>query len=326
MPFGSGLDAQIGLAKESTYGTYVAPTRFYEFNNESIEPAVAKLYSRPLGTGRLQRTSRRRTFITGAGGDFEIDAVTRGLGLLLELMLGDVDTNQVGETDEYVHTFTASTDGKRGLYATVQVGRPDTSGTVQPFSYLGGKITGWTMTAAMDEILKIATTWDFKGQATSEALATASYATDPEPFTFLDGTLSIGGSGVGTVKGVSVTWAEALDTERRYFGNSKGEPLANGELAITGQLDSEFNSMTAYNAWVAGTEVVDMVLTFTGPLIPGESNPFKLVVTIPSLEYTGTAPTVGGPEIVQMNLPFKALDNGEDEIITIDYHTDDVTP
>lgn len=324
--YGSGLDAQIGLAKESTYGTFVAPTRFYEFNSESIVPAVQKLYSMPLGTGRFQRTSRRRTFVTGAGGNIEIDAVTRGIGLLLELMFGEVATAQVASTDEYTHTFTPSLDGKRGLSATVQVGRPSTDATVNPFSYVGGKVTGWTMSAALNEILKIQTTWDFMNQATDEALATPSYATDPEPFTFLDGTLSIDSSAVGTIKGVSLTMAEAMDTARRYFGNLKGEPLANGELAFTGQFDSEFNDMDAHDAWVAGTEIVDLDLTFTGPLIPGETNPFKLVVTIPSLEYTGSAPQVGGPEIVQQNLPFKALYNGTDEIITAVLHTDDTTP
>lgn len=328
MPLGTGLDAQVGLAKESGHGTYTAPTHFLEFNSASIEPTVTKLYSMALGSGRLQRTSRRRTYVTGGSGTLEIDAVNRGIGLLLELMFGSVVTAQVSTTDEYTHTFTPDEDGKRGLSATVQVGVPTTeaSDNVKAFSYVGGKITGWELSAQLDEILKISTTWDFKSVTTAETLGTPSYAVDPEVFTFLDGSLTIDGDAVGTVKGFTLTWEEAMDTERRYFGNEKGEPLANGELVITGQLDHEFTSIDAYNDWVAGAEVVDMVVTFALGDIPDGDDVFKLVITVPSLEYTGTAPTVTGPEVVQQNLPFKALWNGADEIITAVLHTDDITP
>ncbi|MGE4338198.1 MAG: phage tail tube protein [Pigmentiphaga sp.] len=323
MVLATGLDAQAGMVEESTYGTYVAPTRFYEFNSESIAPVVAKLYSRPLGSGRIQRTSRRRTSVTGAGGDINIDAVNRGMGVLLKQMFGKVTSAQVGETAEYTQTYVPDPNGKRGLSATVQVGRPSTDGTIRPFSYVGGKVIGWSLAAALDDIVKINTTWDFKTQTTSEDVETASYADDVVPFTFLDGALSIGGSPVATIKAVNVAWAEAQDTARRYFGNQKGEPLPNGMLELTGQFDSEFNDMAAHDAWVAGDEIVDAVITFTGETIPEESNPYKIVLTIPSLEYTGSAPAIGGPEVVQQNLPWMGLFNGEEELITLVYHTDD---
>ena len=323
MTFGTGLDAQIGMKKESTFGTAVTVDTFYEFNSESIEPEVVTIESMPLGSGRVMRTSRVRTYVKGAAGDFEIDAVNRGMGPLFEQMFGAVASAQVATTTEYTHTFTPHANGKRGLSATVQVGVPATTGTVHPFTYAGGKVIGWNMAAALDDILKISTSWDFASQTTATAIATPSYATDPEPFTFLDGTLSIDGSAIATVKNISLTAEEAMDTDREYFGNTRGEPLANGELVYTGEMESEFNSLTAYNAWVAGTEIVDMVVTFTGSTIPEESNPYKIVITIPSLKYTGTAPTVGGPEVVQQNLPFKALYNGTDSIITLVYHTDD---
>lgn len=326
MAYGTGIDAQIGMAEESTFGTYVAPTTFFEFNSESITPEVITNRSSPLGRGRVQYTSRVRTSVVGASGDFEVDAVNRGQGLLFKHMFGEVATAQVAATTEYTHTFTPdNTNGKRGLSATVQVGRPSTDGTIRPFSYLGGKVTGWEISAAVDEILKISTSWIFAGQTTAQAIATPSYATDPEPFIYLDGSVSIDGSAVGSVKGLTVGWEEALDNDRRYIGGTKGEPLANGMLAVTGTLESEFNNLDAYNAWTAGTEVVDLVITFEGSTIPSEANPYKIVITIPSLKYTGDAPAVGGPEIVQANTPFEALYNGTDELITLVYHTDDTT-
>lgn len=324
--FGTGLDAQLGMAKEVTFGTPVAVSRFFEFNSESIVPTVTEISRMPLGRGRFQRTTQHRTYVKGASGDFEIDAVNKGLGLLLEQMFGAVVVTQVDDTDEYVQVHTPHASGKRGLSATVQVGVPSTDGMVNPFTFSGGKITGWTMNAALDDILKISTSWNFASQTTQTALAVPSYPDDLLAFTFLDGTLSIDGDPVATMKSISLTAEEAMDTERDYFGNVRGEPLANGELVYTGQFDSEFNDMDAYNAWVSGTEIVDLAITFAAGEIPGTGNPYKLEITIPSLKYTGEAPQVSGPEVVQQNLPFKALFNGTDPIISCAYHSDDEAP
>lgn len=327
MAYGTGIDAQVGMATETTYGTYVAPSRFFEFNSSSLVPTVVELNSTPIGTGRVLRTSRALRYMRGGSGDLEVDAVTRGQGLLWRHMLGNVVTAQVGTTPEYTHTFTPdNTNGKRGLSATVQAGVPATSGTIQPFTFLGGKVTGWELSAAIDEILKISTTWIFSTASTSEVVATPSYATGPIPFTFLDGSATINAAAVSTIKGVTVGWSEALDEERNYLGGGRGEPLANGMLELTGTLEQEFNNMDAFNAWINGTEVVDLVLTFEGPAIPTISNPYKLVINIPSLKYTGESPSVSGPEIVQQNTPFQALYNGTDPLITVVLHTDDITP
>lgn len=327
MAYGTGIDGQVGMAEESTYGTFVAPTRFFEFNSSSLVPTVIELNSTPIGVGRVLRTSRALRYMRGGSGDLEVDAVTRGQGLLWKHMLGDVATAQVASTTEYTHTFTPdNTDGKRGLSATVQAGVPATDGTIHPFSFTGGKVTAWELSAAVDEILKISTTWIFSSATTSQAIATPSYAEDPIPFTFLGGAATIDGDAVSTIKGATVSWAESLDEERNYLGGTRGEPLANGMLEVTGTLEQEFNSLTAFNAWIAGTEIVDLELTFEGPTIPSESNPYKLVITIPSLKYTGEAPAVSGPEIVQQNTPFQALYNGTDPVITVVLHTDDETP
>jgi len=326
MATGTGLDAQIGLGIEASYGQVAVPSAFYEFNSESIEPTVTKLYSRPLGGGRFQRAARVRTAVTGAAGDITLDLVTHGLGKLFLMMFGAVDTQQVGGTDEYVHTFTPDADGLRGTSATVQVGRPSTDGVVHPFTYVGGKVTQWEIAAQMDAIATLKVTWDFQGVDLSQPLAVPSYPAEAQPFTFLDGSLTLDGQPFGTVRSVTLTGANALNTDRRSFGGVKREPLANNEWAYTGTFESEFESRDAYDAWVTGEQQANLILTFLGGTIPDTSNPYQLVITIPVIEYTGEAPTVDGPDVVAQNLPFKALWNGTDPIISLEYHTTDVTP
>ena len=55
-------------------------------------------------------------------------------------------------------------------------------------------------------------------------------------------------------------------------------------------------------------------------------NPHKLEITIPLIEYTGSAPKVSGPDIVEQLLPFRALHNGTDPLFSIAYHTSDTAP
>lgn len=323
---GSGLSAQLGIGLEETYGVYEEPDRFFEFNSESIKPDVKKLYSRGRGSGQYQRASRVTTFIVGGGGELDIDAVTKGIGRLLLLAFGQVATTAIGETDENRHRFTNVSDGLAGLSATVQVGRPSADGVVQPFSYVGGKLIKLKLSSAMDDILKIVTTWDFANETTAEDLAVASYPAGAVPFTFLGGTLTLDGDSAATIKGVTIETNRPLKTDRRSFGNHKREPIQNDEFTATGQFESEFESMDAYDAWVSGEQQANLVVSWLGPLIPEETAPYKIVATIPVLEYTGTAPQVDDDDVLDQNLPFKALWDGTNPLITVDLHTDDATP
>src|SRR5579875_1108124 len=326
MATGSGLDAQIGLAIEAAFGTFLAPTDFYEFNNEKLDPTVQELNSMPIGAGRFQKASRVVTFITGGSGTFEVDLVTKGMGKLFKMMFGAVDVQQVDDTDEYVHTFTPDVNGMRGLSASLQKGVPAAgSGAIVPLNFVGCKVTQWEIKCDTDAIAKLTTTRDFKGVDTVATLATPSYPADAAPFTFLDGSLTVGGVAVAAVKSITLQGANALATDRRYFGNNKGEQLANGEWAYTGSFDSEFVSRTAYDAWVNGTQLANVVLTFqSGEIAAGV--PYKVVVTMPVIKYTGSAPEISGPDIVQQSLPFSVLWNETDPIISVAYHTTDQTP
>jgi hypothetical protein len=55
-----------------------------------------------------------------------------------------------------------------------------------------------------------------------------------------------------------------------------------------------------------------------------ESTTFPYVeVTIPKVRFDGGSPTVGGPDVLTVELPFKALNDGTNAPITIDYMTSD---
>lgn len=321
MAIGSGLSAQFGFVGESSYGTYTVPTRFLEFTGESLKNAPGKIYGRGIGRSRFQRKDRVRTYSKGAAGDVEFDVMTTGAGLLFKHMLGKLTVAQVAATTEYTHTAEPNPAGMAGLSATLQVGRPANDGTVHPFSYPGAKCTEWVMDVEVDKPLHVKTSWDAKREDVAQGLAAASYASDGTRLTFLDAALTLDGT-TASIKKCSISGKIAQDVGRRFIGNGKLEPIDNGEFEITGQLDTEFESLALYNKFLAGT-TAKLVLTFSYGTITGASTPYKLVVTIECLEYTGDTPNVSGDDVVSQSLPFKALYDGTNPLIKLVYHTSD---
>lgn len=231
-------------------------------------------------------------------------------------------TGGVNGTDtRYTHTFTPDERGLRRVSATVQVNRPDTGGIDRPFTYPGAKVVGWKLSLALDGWLMLELTWDTAAGVTTTALATQSYASTAAVYDFSQFAVTVGGTAV-RLKSFEVSGAWSVDINRGALGNTRLEPLAVGEWIITGALDAEFTDLTAYAAFMAGTQAA-LVITGTGITIPSSASPYLLSVTCPVIEYTGDTPTVGSTEILRIPLSFKAYNDGSNAICTVVYNTSD---
>ena len=322
MAIGAGLAGQIGLATQGVdYDTAATVTRFLEFDNENIVTDVAKLYGRGIGVGRFQRADRVKTYIRQASGQVLLPVMNKGFGLVFEHMLGQ--NTITGATADKTHTAIPSAAALAGKFATWQVGRPDLAGTVQPFTFIGGKVRAWEFQFRVDEILQLMLDLDFKTVGVGTALASASYAATQEFFAFHEGALSIDGS-TFYVKSGTLRGENGLAHDRRFLGNLKREPLAAGELIVSGQLEAEFENRDVYDAWVAGTVPGQLVLSFTtATLIPTTAVPFSLTITLDDIEYNGDTPNVDDEGILQQAIPFKALYDGTNPLVQVVYVTND---
>lgn len=325
MAIGSGISGQMGLKVEGTYGTAVTVDRFFEFNSENIKADLVKVESRGIGTGRFLKTARRKVYVKGAKGTTVHDVMTKSFGLLFKLALGSyANANVAGAENKGTITVDLST-GLAGLMATVQIGRPGINATVYPYTYEGGKVVGWELSAKLDDPLRLSLDWDFETEQRSDALASASYVAAQEIFVMSEGAVTLNGSGI-SVKSISWKGVNGLADDRRFIGNTKKEPLANAEAMITGELEFEHESQARQALWLAGTENATLVATFTSPTTisgGGGAGPYKLVVTVPLFVFDDGGPTVDGPEIVQEKMAFKALYDGSNSPIKVEYHSTD---
>lgn len=323
MSIRAGLAAQIGAVAEDTWGTYKAPTSFIEFNEESLALAIERIESPGLrASNRVLRTDRWAAGQKRVEGTISFEAPSKGLGLWVKHALGAVSiSTPSGATNTRLHRHTLG--DPYGLGLTVQVGRPDTAGTVQPFSYTGCKIDEVTFSNSVDEFLMVECSIVGEDETTSESLASASYPTGVQLFNWTQGVISIAGSTVGVVTDFEVTVANAHKSDRYFLGAATmSEPIIAGMTEITGTLSVEFDSLTNYNRFVNGTIASVNAKWTAATAIEGSFYPY-VEITLPDCRFDGTTPAVGGPDVLTLDLPFKALYDGSDQPITVDVQTAD---
>ena len=296
----SGIDAQLGFGEESTYGTRVTPTRFYEFLDESVKLTVERVESKGLRAGRRVQHNWAAG-IKKVDGSINMEVAPQGSGLLLKHIFGGITTTGAGP-----YTHTASPGTLDGLSLTAQIGRPMIDGTVQPFDYTGLKITAGEFAASVGEFLTLQLDVYGQAEATDQTLATAAYPSGWMPFVFTEGSITIAGSEY-CVTEFSLGFDNGLAVDRHFMCASAGgapkEPVESEMREYTGSFSGDFDSLTNYNRFVNGTEAA-LVLTFT-------SGANSLTITM-NVRFDGETPNVSGPEVLSQSLSYKAVSDTDD--------------
>lgn len=314
--------AQLGAKTEAVYGTAVTVDKFFDFSNEGmkfdqkrIESSSLRAQSRVLHTDNWALGSQR------IDGDFDMELRPKGHAFWLAHAIGVAVTTQpaVGPSPTvYMHTITPSA---LPMSFTLQEAKPDLSGVAQPFTYTGCRISEWELSCAVDEFAKLKFSVIGQAETTATALAVASYPTANKPYTFVQGTVTVGGVAT-SVKSLNVKGSNTLADDRFFMGSVlRKRPEENALRDITGQFEAEFDGLTAYNRFKNGTES-EVVLLFEGGIIE-DALTYQCKITM-NVRFDGETPKVSGPEIVQEPLPFKVINNGTLSL-KVEYQTSDAT-
>ncbi|HEV2778545.1 MAG TPA: phage tail tube protein [Actinophytocola sp.] len=323
MAIPSGLSAQLGTAEEVTFGTPVTVDRFFEFRPPAnLKYDIERIESQALRSGaRVLRSDRWAAGKKSVSGDIVMELANKSFGRWFKHAFGGVASAQPdagGAPTVWKHTFTP---GDIPTGQTIQIGRPDTGGTVRPFTYHGCKVSGWKIESSVGEIATVTMSILGEDEDTSTALAAVSYPASLTLMTFVQGTLTIGGS-AQDVMSASVEGNNGLAEDRYFLGSQlRKNPLESKLRPYTGKLDAEFESLTAYNRFVNGTEA-ELVLLFQGATI-ATTYKFETKITA-NVRFDGDTPEVTDG-ITKQGLPFKVVDNSTTSI-KLEYQTTDTTP
>lgn len=317
MAVGSGIGSQFGVAPEVTYGTYVAPTRFYETKKATVAKVKNTTEWDGLAAGRLLNRADGRVVTTKAS-KATIDALTvtnRDMGLLFNAIMGGTVTpaSLGGAPVAYSQVFPlVDTAGKM---LTVQSGVPLLGGTVVPQSALGCKVTSAEFSCGVDDLLSVTIAMDGRDITESQTLVAASYGTPRRPFHFGVMAISVGSTAVSAVpvsavRKCTVKIERPLKTDQFYANNLglKDQPTTNDKVKVTGTLDVDYKTAADFADRFRDDTQFALVWTFTGPTISG-ANAETFKITIPAAFLDTDTPGVDGPDIVQTQFNFTAYDD-----------------
>lgn len=322
------LDAAIMVGAESTYGTPATLTRAFEGKADTFNREQARLESVGFRADmQALRSDRVVTVNMGGAASLELDVLNKGMGLLLGGAFGSkAGPTQIASTAAYTQTY-ATTDAAPADSFTMQILRPKLETGTEPFTYHGCKITGWNIAQSTDGLLMMTYDLDFEDSDHSTAAGTPSYPSAATPFSWPQCTITLDPDGTPEVLDVldfSLTADLALKTDRRYLRGSelKKEPVRGGVPSYTGEISVDFTGTERYDEWTAQTDL-DVEVAWTGANIEG-ANDFQFALRMPAVQWTGGNPEVSLSDTPVQALPFQALHNGTDAVITCTYiSTDD---
>ena len=327
MAIGSGLGAQLGIAAEVSYGTYVAPAKFVEFTKEGLAFKKTTAQSAGIASNRLLPLAARRVLVQQeAAGGIDMEVTNKAMGLWIQGLMGtSVTPVQQAATAAYLQTHTlADTFGKS---LTIQKGVPLTTGVVTDKTFVGCKVMSGDFSCAAGGLLMASFDIDAKDCIESETLAVASYPS-MMPFGFHQLAVKTGTFGAETardgVRKFGVKFQRPQDTGRFYANQSgrKKEPITNDQVKITGSLDTDYVD-TILDDLNTSDGTTSLVLEFVGPLIA--STYFETFrITLPAIKFDEAPPTVEGFDVIKPQMQFTGLYDGTNQP-TIEIISTDVT-
>lgn len=315
----SALDQALSVVKEATYGTPVTTTRFFEYESENIAEVEGRTEGDPLRNGTwLKREDRFLPYFSHAAGTVQVPVYDKGFGFWLEHLVGAVATSGTGP---YTHTGTLA--DLYGKSFTAQVSRPfHPSGTVQAFTYSGGKVTKWTLTNSVDGLLLCDIETVFSAVSTAIAAATPSYPTGAEPLTWAGGVVTIGGTAYDVTE-VAVSCDNDLAIDRRQIrGNTAIKEPTGGRRAVEFSISADFDSLTQRNRAHAAARA-DALASFSAKWTFGANS---LEVVLPKVRFDAWAGANAGPEGISQTLTGVGTTPTTGEPISLIYTTADATP
>lgn len=314
---GAGIGSSMGFAKESTWATWVASTRWPEYGKSGIAWDPHRMQGEMLASGlSVQRDAWRAQTTSTVEGPFEMPIFWKGMGLLFGSTMGTLTTTPVqqGGTTAYLQTHTLAVNNI-GQSLAAQIGIPDLTGLIHQRNWSGLKTTQTVFSCAQDEYLTGA--WDMDGQKedTTNTYAAATYLAGNDVYAFNQATFKFGALGseaiVEGVRKVSVTIKRPLEVANFYQDGTglKQEQTPTGYVAITVSVDSDYLSDAAFVAQFVADTPQSLIWTFPTGVAAGTGFNYAWTLAIPNLRWDKGAPTVDGPKIVQPKLEFTALYN-----------------
>ena len=333
-------DHQFGIGVESTYGTAVTPTRFYEILESTkfqSDPMPLQGVGLRVGVpGGVNMAARRIPGIGKSTGSVALEVKSRGLGLLLNAACGtSTSTVVAGALFQQVHTPTTVNPFLPSL--TAQQGIVNNVGTANPNTYAGCTVSQFTLACPEGGLATLNLDFDGEPVDTATALAAPSYPVGDSLFSYVSGSVKLGttafvaptnvalasggGAITGNVRSWELTSSNNVDDGRWVIGGRNQPTL--GKRSHTLKFEYEYSDNVARDALLNQT-TLSFIAELTTPEIITAGNPATLQVAIPAIKInTGSLPEATLGQTVKVSVDAEILWNGTNQPFYITMRTAD---
>ena len=330
MAIRSGLGSSLGVSTEATFGAFAAPTKFFEFNSETMKLQKTTIQGGGMAAGRFAQLGSRRVLTAqDGGGDVTMEVPNKGFGVWLQhLMGGSAVPVQQATSTAYLQTHVVADNFGKSL--TAQMGIPDlATGTSNPYTFLGGKVVDVDLTCGVQEILVAKFTLDFRQVIENQVLAAPAYATGMSPFHGGQMAVKIGAFGSETVapgiKRVALKLTRAQKMDRTYAGAAglKAEPVMNNYFKVSGTIEADYLDKTVFADRVASDAGASLIFEWVGTTAIAATFFPAFRVRVPMAFFETDTPLVAGPDVVSGTFAFTGQHDGTNPYATIEYMSTD---
>jgi len=318
-----GWGSYLAVGRETTYGTQVTSTAYLDFMSSSLKATKERRIIEEIVVGRSY--SKEVGLSKTVEGEIECLAYAESLAfnyLLQNALGGAISTaTGTGETTgglSFEHTIPIGT--LSGSYSSISINmRKGQSSTGKVFEYWGLRVGEMTINAEVDEPVKVSFSLIGKdGTGTSNDISAAYSITSHEPLSFVNGRVSIGQGLLASITTATVWHVQSVelginnnlksDSTSRKIGSATLDVLPLGVASVTFNVQMRFNTTTAFDAMIAGTEFA-AELEFLGSTLPTSSLKKMIKFQIPRMTIAeADEPEVSGPdEILVSNVAFNVL-------------------
>jgi hypothetical protein len=298
----------LGVAKETTWGTFQTATAFLEFNSESLD---RKLEEKILQGINSQREAFKRILTTETvDGTIEADLNVGSdalVNLLKQAMGGTVSSAQIAATGAYTHTLrvgdmennkstSTATGDMKGL--TIQARKGD-----YVFSYQGMKVDSFTIKAESGSPVMVTFSLVGKTATLTTALSTTVTYTDALPMIF-HGVTVVKASSIGaitttatqeTYQSFELTVNNNIMKDIRQLGQRTVSHLPQGGLNVSLKFAQRMDTTTAYNVWTSETSTAfGIYLDSNYSVGTSGGSTYSMFIGVPNAKLNYSIPKVGG--------------------------------
>lgn len=303
-----GTDIQLGVGRESTRGTYQAPSLWVPGRAPvSIHRVVDKAQIRETTGNSLPSTGavvvQKRT-----EGEFEHNVRSSSVGYFLLSLMGKVTTTEISATEAYQHVLELLAGNPQ--YPTLSLALSQLG--EQDYKFLRTLVTAWELTIPVDDLVYANASFMGTDEQTQSdytpALPDDDYFFRPQDVTvkMAANVAGLGAAQAMKLKELSLSIANAGRVNQNISEVLPGDVIALAH-EITGSFAIDYNDETIHDAYAAGDyKAFQITLERTDIDLDGEGAHPKIDIVLPRVTFESYDPDRPIDDIVTEPVDFTA--------------------